>query len=114
MGNVSQTIWVANAHVRDAGSGVPVAKGAGARVTIAMRAANGEDFEIMTRALLRQKRFHVVSIDKIESEHDVPKDESDPVAAAKIDLFKRLAKIRSSPGVYVWTKFRPYDPEEVM
>lgn len=86
----SQVIWLGLAHVKNMGAGMSIANGDGAQALIAIRADSAEEFENKAIAVFRQNKMQVFSIDKIENEFDVPKDESDPVAAEKIELFKRL------------------------
>ena len=101
----SQVIWLGLAHVKNLGPGASVANGDGAQVYIAIRADSGEEFEHKAIAVFRQNRFQVLSVDKIENEFDVPKDETDPVAAEKIELFKRLCQGHK----FAMGKFYPYE-----
>lgn len=103
-----QDIWVGLAHVKNMGMTRDVANGDGAETYIAIRANDGVEFEAKVVAIFRQNNFQVLSLNNIEVEYDVPKDESDPVAAEKIALFKRLAK----GALFAWGSFYPYEEEE--
>lgn len=103
----SQIIWVAKAHVKSIRGGMAVGNAMGAEVYIAIRADNAEEFEHRARAVFQKNRLQVISINEIENEFDVPKEvENDPVAAEKVELFKRLCMV----GVrFAWGKFYPYE-----
>lgn len=103
-----QDIWVGLAHVKSMGANIKIANGNGAETYIAIRANTAGEFEAKVVAIFRQNNFQVLSVNKIEVEYDVPKDESDPVAAEKIALFKRLAK----GALFAWGSFYPYEEEE--
>lgn len=90
MAKKSQVIWLGFAHIKNMGAGPAVANGDGAQVYIAIRAESAEEFENRAIAIFRQNRFQVFGIERIENEFDVPKDETDPIAASKVALFKRL------------------------
>lgn len=102
-----QDIWVGRAHVKNMGVNINVANGDGAETYIAIRSNNAQEFEAKVVAIFRQNNFQVLSLNNIEVEYDVPKDESDPVAAEKIALFKRLAK----GALFAWGSFYPYEEE---
>lgn len=103
-----QDIWVGVAHVKNMGRTRNVANGNGAETYIAIRANDAEEFKAKAIAIFRQNQFQVLGIDKIEVEYDVPKDESDPVAAEKIALFKKLA----TGALFAWGSFYPYGEKE--
>lgn len=92
MARKSQVIWLGFAHIKNMGAGPLIANGDGAQVFIAIRAESAEEFESRAIAIFRQNRFQVFGIDYIENEFDVPKDESNPLVAEKIELFRRLTQ----------------------
>jgi hypothetical protein len=103
-----QDIWVGLAHVKNMGVNINVANGDGAETYIATRANDTEEYEAKVVAIFRQNGLQVLSLNNIEVEYDVPKDETDPVAAEKIDLFKRLGK----GALFAWGNFYPYGEEK--
>lgn len=102
-------IWIGLAHVKNMGLGNQIGNAEGAQVYIAIRADSAEEFEHKAIALFRQNKFQVLSMEQIENERDVPKDESDPIAAEKIALFKRFMKRNT---VFAWGNFYPYGEKE--
>jgi|VirMetMinimDraft_7_1064189.scaffolds.fasta_scaffold20907_4 hypothetical protein len=100
-----QDIWVGLAHVKNMGINRSAVNRDGAETYIAVRASSADEFRAKVVAIFRQNRFQLLSLDNIEVEYDVPKDESDPVAVEKIELFKRLAK----GALFVWGNFYPYE-----
>ncbi|WP_052596397.1 hypothetical protein [Aureispira sp. CCB-QB1] len=104
MAKKDQDIWIGLAHVKNMGVNRSVGNGDGAQTYIAIRANDAEEFEAKVIAIFRQNNFQVLSLDNVEIEYDVPKDESDPVAAEKIALFKRLA----TGALFAWGSFYPY------
>ena len=108
MQRIDQDIWVGLAHVKNIGVNRDVANGDGAETYIAIRANNAEEYEAKIIAIFRRNNFQVLSVSNIEVEYDVPKDETDPVAAEKIALFKRLAK----GALFAWGSFYPYEEKE--
>jgi len=108
MANKDQDIWVGRAHVKNQGVNRSVANGGGAETYIAIRANSAEEFEAKAVAIFRQNSFQVLELRDIEVEYDVPKDENDPVAAEKIELFKRLA----GRVLFAWGSFYPYEGKE--
>lgn len=103
-----QDIWIGLAHVKNMGRTRNIANGDGAQTYIAIRGNSAAEFEAKAIAVFRQNNFQVLSIDNIEIEYDVPKDETDPVAAEKIALFKKLA----SGALFAWGSFYPYGEKE--
>jgi len=108
MAKKDQDIWIGLAHVKNMGANRSVASGGGAETYIAVRANNVEEFEAKVVAIFRQNNFQVLALNNVEVEYDVPKDENDPVAAEKIELFKRLA----NGALFVWGSFYPYGEKE--
>ena len=108
MANKDQDIWVGRAHVKNMGVDRSVANGDGAETYIAIRANSAEEFEAKAVAVFRQNNFQVLSLNNIEVEYDVPKEESDSVAAEKIELFKRLGR----RTLFAWGNFYPYGEKE--
>lgn len=100
-----QDIWVGLAHVKNMGMNRSAVNRDGAETYIAVRASNADEYRAKVVAIFHQNKFQLLSLDKIEVEYDVPKDESDPVAAEKIELFKRLAK----GALFAWGNFYPYE-----
>lgn len=116
MAKKSQVIWLGFAHVKNMGAGPLVANGDGAQLFIAVRADSAEEFESRAIAIFRQNRFQVMGIEHIENEFNVPKDETNPLAAEKIELFKRLTQgHRFALGkfyAYGEKQIEPTTPEE--
>lgn len=108
MARKDQDIWIGLAHVKNMGVNRSVASGDGAETYIAIRANSADEFEAKVVAIFRQNNFQVQGIKNIEVEYDVPKDETDPVAAEKIELFKRLA----NNALFAWGSFYPYEQEK--
>ncbi|BDS14499.1 hypothetical protein [Aureispira anguillae] len=104
----SQVIWLGFAHVKSMGLGKKVGNLEGAQTYIATRADSAEEFKHKVIAIFRQNKFQLIALDAIENEFDVPKDESDPIAAEKIELFKRLTK----GNFFAWGNFYPYGEKE--
>lgn len=104
----SQVIWIGLAHVKGLGASNKVGNLQGAQVYIAVRADNAEEFEHKAIAIFRQNRFQLLGLEAIENEFDVPKDENDPVAAEKIELFKRLTQ----GNFFAWGRFYPYGEKD--
>ena len=107
MANKDQDIWEGKAHVKNKGINRSIASGDGAETYIAIRASSADEFEAKSVAIFRQNKFQVLSFSEVEVEYDVPKDESDPVAAEKIALFKRL----TGRVMFAWGAFYPYEGE---
>jgi len=108
MANKDQDIWVGRAHVKNQGVNRSVATGDGAETYIAIRANSADEFEAKVVAIFRQNKFQVLGLSEVEVEYDVPKDENDPVAVEKIELFKRLA----GRVLFAWGNFYPYEEKE--
>jgi hypothetical protein len=108
MARNDQDIWIGLAHVKNMGINRSIANGDGAETYIAIRANSADEFEAKAVAIFRKNNFQVLNIKNIEVEYDVPKDETDPVAAEKIELFKRLA----NRALFAWGSFYPYGEEK--
>jgi hypothetical protein len=110
MGKNNQAIWVGFAHVKRVGMGKRLGNAEGAQVYIAIRANNADEFKHKVIGVFRQNRMQMFSLEDIESEFDIPKDEENPHPATveKIDLFIRLSK----GNVFAWGAFYPYGEYE--
>jgi hypothetical protein len=103
-----QDIWIGLAHVKNVGINRSVANGDGAETYIAIRASSADEFRAKAVAIFRQNRFQLLSLNNVEVEYDIPKEENDPVAAEKIALFERLAR----GALFTWGNFYPFEEKE--
>ena len=104
----SQVIWLGFAHVKRMGPGKPIGNTMGAEVYIAIRADGAEEFRHKAIAAFRQNGMQMVSIEDIETEFDVPKEDEHPNAIEKKELFVRLSQGR----IFAFGPFYPYGTYE--